>query len=62
MRTTLGPARAYMLGGLSPSMEKTEPRPETAAERKRRAQKIFDEAFPKGIAIVSVRMGKSDDS
>ncbi len=51
-----------MLGGLSPPMEKTEPQPETAAERRRRAQKIFDEAFPKGIAIVSVRMGKTDDS
>ena len=43
-------------------MEKTTPQPETAAERRKRAEKIFDKAFPKGIAVVSVSMGKSDDS
>lgn len=43
-------------------MEKTTPQPETAAERRKRAEKIFDEAFPKGIAFVSIRMGGEDDS
>ena len=55
------PPRAYILAGLSPSMEETTPESETAAERKKRAEKIFDEAFPKGIAFVSIRMGGDTD-
>ena len=43
-------------------MEETDPQQETAAERRKRAQKIFDEAFPKGIAFVSIRMSDADDS
>ena len=61
-RPAAPPPRSYILVKSSRSMEKTTPQPETAAERRKRAQKIFDEAFPKGIAIVSVRMGKPDDS
>ena len=53
--------RTEIPASLSPPMEKAR-LPETAAERRRRAEKIFDEAFPKGIAFVSIRMGKSSDS
>lgn len=56
------PPRAYIPAKPLSSMEETDPQQETAAERRKRAQKIFDEAFPKGIAIVSVRMGKPNDS
>lgn len=35
---------------------------ETEDERRKRAEKIFDEAFPKGIAFVSIRMGKPGGS
>lgn len=43
-------------------MEKTQREEETAAERRKRAEKIFDEAFPKGIAFVSIRMADEGDS
>ena len=43
-------------------MAKTQLAEETAAERRKRAEKIFDEAFPKGIAFVSIRMVDEDDS
>ena len=35
-------------------MEKTQRAEETAAECKKRAKKIFDEVFPKGIAFVPI--------
>ncbi len=43
-------------------MNQTRPQPKTDAERKRRAEEVLDEAFPEGIAFVSVRMGDGDDS
>lgn len=43
-------------------MNQARPRPKTAAECRRRAEEILNEAFPEGIAIVSVSMGDADDS
>ena len=43
-------------------MNHARPRPKTAAERRRCAEEILDEALPEGIAAVSVSMGYTGDS